>query len=465
MDMLRHEPLRALAQATHGTEFEGSLWVVGGAVRDELLGRSTSPDFDIVIGPSQGVNRLTSDGLVALLVRRGLAETAPALYEQFGTAMLHVAGSTMEFVAARKESYRGDSRKPTVEPATLLEDARRRDFTCNALLFGLHGQGVADPLGVGLADLEARTLRTPLDPAQTFSEDPLRMLRAVRFRHQLGFDYAVGLAESIRQESHRLAIISRERIRDELQKMLLLAVADRALADLLHLGLLIQFAPICVAMAGVQQGGYHHLDVWEHSLLVVRNAGVGDLILTLSALLHDVGKPPTAVLDERGVTRFFSHEVIGAEMSHAWLLQMRFSGEIADRVARLVKNHMRLGSSPTFTPTAARRVIRDMGSDLERLLALVEADAASLRPGVRRLDLTPIRRQIEAVQRATPLSTLVSPLSGREIMDALGLEPGPEVGRAKAWLLEQVLEGKLTPGDKQAAVALLKGTASPPRYL
>lgn len=456
MNLLLLPSLRAIAEATRGTPFEGCLWLVGGAVRDDMLGRAKSSDLDLVIGPTEGVNHLTSDQLVALLVDQGLAESTPAVYEQFGTAMVRVAGAAIEIVAARKESYRGESRKPTVEPATLLDDARRRDFTCNALLFGLHGQGLHDPLGNGRPDLQARLLRTPLDPLLTFSEDPLRMLRAVRFKHQLGFEFAPGLADAIRDEAGRLEIVSMERIRDELQKMLLLRDADRALNELLALGLLDRFAPEFQTMVGVEQGGYHHLDVWNHSLLVVRNAGAGDLVLTLSALLHDIGKPPTAMVDEKGATRFFSHEVVGAAIAHDLLLRLRFPSETADRVARLVKNHMRLGSSPTFSPSAARRVIRDLGDDLDRLLALVEADAASLKPGVRQLDLSSIRAQIEAVQRETPRSTLVSPLSGQEIMEVLGMEPGPGVGESKAWLLEQVLDGRLAPGDKDAARRMLR---------
>lgn len=461
MNLLDLPPLRAIAKATRGTSFEGCLWLVGGAVRDDLLGRAKSPDLDLVIGPTVGVNHLTSDQLIAILVDRGLAESTPAVYEQFGTAMVRVGGTAIEIVAARRESYRGESRKPTVEPARLLDDARRRDFTCNALLCGLHGQGLHDPLGNGRSDLEARILRTPLDPLQTFAEDPLRMLRAVRFKHQLGFEFAPGLADAIRDEAGRLAIVSMERIRDEFQKMLLLPDADRALDELMALGLIDQFAPEFRSMVGVEQGGYHHLDVWDHSLLVVRNAGPGDLVLTLSALLHDIGKPPTAMVDEKGATRFFSHEVVGATMAHDLLLRLRFPSETAGRVTRLVKNHMRLGSSPTFSPSAARRVIRDLGDDLERLLALVEADAASLKPGVRKLDLGPIRAQIEAVQRETPRTSLVSPLSGREIMEVLGLEPGPAVGEAKAWLLEQVLDGRLAPGDTEEAQRMLRqrGTA------
>lgn len=443
------EALDALREATRNTPFENRLWLVGGCVRDDLLGLGGSPDLDLVLEGS-------SAEVAELLYRRGASSIPPVTYARFGTAMVHVQGVNVEVVTARRESYDPDSRKPDVEPATLEEDARRRDFTVNALFRNLHTGELWDPLGTGLDDLKTQTLRTPLDPIATFRDDPLRMLRAVRFRWKLGFQPAPGLFEAIRAEAPRLAIISFERIHDEFAKMLLQPNADRAMADLMDLGLLDLFAPEFRAMVGVEQGRFHHLDVWEHTLLVLRNAGSGDLLLSLACLLHDVGKPATRFVDEEGNTRFFGHESLGETMTREILRRLKFSNDDVDAVALLVKNHMRLGSAPKFSDSAARRLVRDLGEHLDRLMRLVEADAAGLRPGVRVLDLAPIQETVERVRHQTPASTLESPLSGGEIMAELGLEPGPEVGAWKQKLTEMVLDGTLAPNDKDAARSVLR---------
>ncbi|HTQ11749.1 MAG TPA: HDIG domain-containing protein [Fimbriimonadaceae bacterium] len=443
-----HPALAAIAAATLGTAFEGDLWLVGGAVRDELLGRPSKNDFDLV-------TRGSSADLARMLFDKGVSPIAPVIYERFGTAMVEAGEVKIEIVTARRESYESESRKPNVEAATLEEDARRRDFTVNALLRNLHTGELFDPLGRGLSDLRAAVLRTPLDPSETFHDDPLRMLRAVRFRWQLGFDPAHGLYESIRSESHRLKIISAERIRDELIRMLGLAHAADALCDLMNLSLIHQFAPEFEAMRGVDQGHFHHLDVWDHTLLVVANAGNSDPILSLGALFHDIGKPTTRSVDREGHIRFFSHETVGAAMTNEILRRLKFPQRDVDAVALLVKNHMRLGSSPEFTPTAARRLLRDLGDEVERLLDLVEADANGLRPGVKVMDLAPIRRRLEEVRQATPRTSLESPLTGEDIMALLRIEAGPEVGRWKSFLTEKVIEGVLAPGDKQSARRIL----------
>jgi poly(A) polymerase len=443
------QALKVIAAACSGTSFEGDLFLVGGAVRDQLLGIPHEADFDLV-------TRGDSAALARLLYRRGISEIPPVTYERFGTAMVRVSGADVEIVTARRESYDEDSRKPHVEPATYEEDASRRDFTVNTLMRSVFTDELRDPLGQGLADLQAKVLRTPLQPEATFHDDPLRMLRAVRFRWKLGFEPAPGLYEAIRETRERLRIISLERVRDELLKMLALPDASECFRDLMQLGLIEMFAPELLPMVGCQQGNYHHLDVWDHSLLVLRNAGTGDPILSLAALLHDVGKPPTRFVDEQGNVRFFGHEAVGAQMTLDLLRRLKFPQRDAERVATLVKNHMRLGSSPEFTPTAARRLIRDLDGEVERLLDLVEADANGLKAGVRVLDLEPIRKRIEEVKSATPRERLESPLTGKEIMELTGLPPGPEVGRLKQALTEMVLEGDLAPDDKATATNRLR---------
>ena len=433
-----------IREVTQGTSYEGDLFLVGGAVRDELLELPHANDFDLVTKGS-------SAKLARLLYEKGLSSIPPVTYERFGTAMVRVDDSDIEIVTARKESYNENSRKPIVEPSTYEEDAARRDFTINTLMRGLHSGELIDPLGSGLADLEGRVLRTPLEPGATFRDDPLRMLRAVRFRWRFALSPAAGLYASIQKTARRLKIISGERVRDEFIKILGLSTAPKAMQDLMDLGLLEEFAPEFLPMVDCEQGKYHHRDVWKHTLLVLEKTGNQDLILSLGALLHDVGKPPTRSVDPDGNTRFFSHEAVGADMARLMLRRLRFSQRDIDDVAGLVKNHMRLGSSPTFTPSAARRVIRDLGDQTERLLQLVEADTQSLRPGVKVMDLKAIRDQISQASTTTPRETLESPLSGAEIMALTGLAPGPEVGRLKQLLTERVLEGELAPDDKAGA--------------
>lgn len=443
-----HPAVLRIAEAWQGTPFEGKAYLVGGAVRDELLGRKGAQDLDIV---------LEADAIEAarVLEQKGVAKNVPVVYARFGTAMVFVGGTTVELVTARRESYDPDSRKPHIEPASLLEDARRRDFTVNALMKDIWTGETLDLLGTGLEDLQERLLRTPLDPEATFRDDPLRMLRAVRFRWKLGFDYAEGLAQAIKDQAPRLQVISAERVRDEFEKMLGLEDADRAVQDLLDLRLLEQFAPEFLPMVGCEQGDYHHLDVWSHTLLALRNAGCGDLELSLSALFHDVGKPATKTLDERGKIRFFDHENVGAETARQVMRRMKFGNDTIDVVATLVQNHMRLNSMPRMTPSAARRIVRDLGGQLDRWLSLVKADANALKPGVKVLDIESVRAQLDQVRRATPAETLESPLGGREIMELLNIAPGPRLGRLKSLLQEDVLEGKIKVGDKATATIRL----------
>jgi len=458
-----HPALERVAELTRATAFEGRVWLVGGAVRDALLGLSVDAnDFDLVV-EGDAVE------LATFLWERGASSIEPVLYPRFGTALVRIEGANVELATARRESYDPASRKPSVEPATLEEDARRRDFTVNALMRGLHDGRMTDPLGRGLADLEARILRTPLDPVVTFHDDPLRMLRAVRFRWKLGFEPAPGLYEAIRTEASRLhqpegegekPVVSAERIRDEWIKMLAHPTAADALRDLMELGLLDQFAPELRAMVGVDQGSFHHLDVWEHTLLVVdnlhRSPSPPTATLVLAALLHDVGKPRTRFVDEHGNVRFFGHESLGADIAAGLLRRLRCANETIEDVVLLVRNHMRLGSFDQPTVGAARRLVRDLGERLDDLFRLVEADASALRPGVRRLDLTPIREMVDRVAHDTPPERLECPLSGEEIMAATGWGPGEGIGKVKRLLLEEVLDGRLDPGDKPGALAWVR---------
>lgn len=441
--LLAHPDVAALAEISRGTSFEGVLWLVGGCVRDELLGRPFANDFDLVLeGDAQA--------LVATLFATGRT-SPPVTYPRFGTAMLRLGNSDFEFVTARAESYEKGPRKPEVTAGTLLDDARRRDFTANSLMRNLHTGELRDLLGNGFNDLESRILRTPLDPVVTMRDDPLRLLRAVRFRGQLDFDYAENLRDALKNEASQLSQISAERIRDEFSKMLILPFATRCLREMMEFGFYSSFLPELTAMVGVEQGSFHHLDVWDHTLLVIENAASKDLVVNLACLLHDVGKPPTRTKDDQGRTRFFGHESVGGEMTRTILQRLKYSNEVIDAVVLLVRNHMRLSSMDRVSPSAARRLVRDLGNHLEDLLHVIEADAASLRPGVRALDLDPLREMLAKVRIETPVETLKSPLRGEEIMELLGIGPGPEVGRAMHYLTELVLEGEIAPDDREGA--------------
>jgi len=447
-----HPALEAIRQSTIGTPFENELWLVGGAVRDEMLRIPHDADFDIVL-------RGSSAELAKFLYKNKVSRIPPVTYERFGTAMVQVENTQIELVTARRESYESGSRKPQVEPATLEEDALRRDFTVNTLMKNIHTDELLDPLGKGVEDLNAKILRTPLDPVATFHDDPLRMLRAVRFRWKLGFEPTKGLYGAVKQEAHRLQIISGERIRDELIKMLIHPTAADAMRDLMKLNLFEQFAPELPPMVGVDQGIYHHLDVWDHSLAVLENVTRASderpLILRLAALLHDVGKPDTHTVDEQGRIRTLGHEAVGADIAEHLLRRLKFPVQDIDDIALLIKNHTRLGFGPDLTASAARRLVRDLGDLIPTFLALVAADRAAHKPGIKGPNLEQARDMIEQVQRESPRETLVSPLEGGEIMDLLKLPPGPQIGKWKNFLAELVLDGRLKPGDKQEATAAL----------
>jgi len=415
-------------------------WIVGGYVRDTVLGRP-HPNPDVVVEDGDGLE----------LARR-FADLAralpPVVFERYGTAQVTLPGHLVEFVTARAESYAPDSRKPDVRRATLDDDLRRRDFTVNTLLMDLDGK-IHDPLG-GLADIEARTLRTPADPMRTFADDPLRMLRAIRFAAELGFQLAPDLLPAMRRLKTRLAppVISLERIADELRRMLASERPKLALDLLDEAELLEVILPEIAACKGVAQSGYHTHDVFGHTLLTVAGTPP-DLLLRVAALFHDAGKPQTA----RGDGTFIGHEEVGAEIARAALERLRFAQKEIDVVAALVRLHLR----PVFyrsewTDGAVRRLARDAGPLLDRLMALARADiAASAYPEPEKLD--ELQGRLDQVRAELP-SRLAPLVSGEEIMRVRGIGPGPEVGRIKQKLEELVIDGEIPP-EKAAVIDYL----------
>jgi putative nucleotidyltransferase with HDIG domain len=432
------ELLRLLKRAA--ADLDVKAWVVGGYVRDSLLGRP-HPNPDVVV-----------EGGGGLALARRFAELAgaspPVIFERFGTAQVTVPGHLVEFVTARTESYAPDSRKPDVRPASLEEDLRRRDFTINSLLMDLDGN-VADPLG-GRRDLEAKILRTPADPLRTFTDDPLRMLRAVRFAAELGFQLDPGLVPAMRALKARLTppVISIERTAEELRKMLASPRPKLALGLLDEAELLEVILPEIAACKGVAQTGYHTHDVFGHTLLTVE-ATPPDLLLRVAALFHDTGKPQTA----KGDGTFLGHDEVGAEIARRALERLRFSQKEIEVVVRLVRLHLRpVFYKSEWTDGAVRRLARDAGPLLDRLMLLARADiAASAYPEPEKLD--ELQARLESVQSERP-SRLAPLISGEEIMRVRGVGAGPEVGRLKQKLEELVLDGEI-PAEKQAVIDYL----------
>jgi poly(A) polymerase len=441
-----HEPLteeqllRLLKQAASDLGLKA--WVVGGYVRDKLLGLPHS-NPDVVV-----------EGGDALKLAEHFAELAhappPITFERYGTAQVTLPGHLVEFVTARAESYTPDSRKPDVRPATLEEDLRRRDFTINTLLMDFDGK-IHDPLG-GRKDLDARLLRTPADPLRTFADDPLRMLRAIRFASQLGFELAPDILPAMRQMQSRLAppVISVERIADELRKMLT-SERPRMAIELLDAGGLLEvILPEVAACKGVAQTGYHTHDVFGHSLLTLERVPA-DLVLRLAALFHDIGKPSTATADGA----FPGHELVGAQLATAALERLRFSQKEMEPVVELVRLHLRpVYYSSEWTDGAVRRLARDAGEQLGRLMALARADiAASAYPEPEKLD--ELQARIDAVLSETP-SRLAPLVTGEDVMRVREIRPGREVGRIKQRLEELVIDGEIQPTREAALEYLAK---------
>jgi poly(A) polymerase len=446
--------LRRLREGLSGTPYEGKVYLVGGYVRDKLLGRPLPSDVDLVLEGD-------ALALAQFLYEHGVADHPPVTYPRFGTAMVHVGELTVELVTARAESYHDTSRKPAkVEPATLYDDALRRDFTVNTLLENLHTGEIVDPLGIGLSDLHAKVLRTPRDPHETFYEDPLRMLRAVRFTVQLGFTLDPAAAQAIREQAERLKIVSIERIQTEFTRLMDSPQAAAGLQMLLEMGLLSQFAEPLLPMVGCTQNDYHLYDVWGHSLKTMENIDPTGLEIPawevrLAALLHDVGKPATKSVDEDGTIHFYEHDRVGAQIARDWLRTLRYSNETIERIATLVRLHMRPGFyTPQWSDAAVRRLIRDAGDLLEPLLRLAEADIKAQRQDVLHADIAALRQRIAQVQAAQSPTRWRSPLTGEQIMRHFGLKPSPVVGRLKRYLEEQVIEGALHPDDTEHALRL-----------
>ena len=421
------------------------LYLVGGAVRDALLGRSgTEMDFATDARPAEVIQIL-----------QGWADSRYLVGIRFGTVGARKAEFQVEITTFREEMYLNDSRHPHVTFAKDIDtDLSRRDFTFNAMAVRLPEGEFLDPYR-GLHDLASRRLRTPLEPEVSFGDDPLRMLRAARFVSTLDMRPDPAVVRAIERMRDRLRIVSAERIRDELSKLLVGAHADRALDLLVQTGLAEVFLPELPALQLEQDPVHRHKDVLRHTFAVVMRCEP-DLVLRLAALLHDVGKPKTRRINPEGV-QFHHHEVVGARMAEARLRELRYPNEVVADVVTLVEMHLRFHTYRLgWSDGAVRRYIRDAGPLLDRLNQLVRADCTTRNPR-RAAELAALQDELEEriarLAEEEGVAAIRPPLDGNQVMEHLGIPPGPLVGEALTHLLE--LRMDRGPIDEDEAFRLL----------
>lgn len=433
-------------------------YLIGGFVRDKLMGRS-SKDADIVC---------TGDGIE--LARKTAERFSPVpqvnYFKNFGTAHIRTAdGFDVEFVGARKESYRSHSRKPEVEAGTLDDDQKRRDFTINALAISLNKADfgeLLDPFD-GLSDIEKKIIRTPLEPSQTFSDDPLRMMRAIRFATQLDFEIEPAAFQAIRENADRIRIVSRERITDELNRIVLATKPSVGFDLLYKSGLLHIIFPQMVVLAGAEYvDGHGHKDNFYHTLQVLDNVAVNsaDLWLRWAAILHDIAKPVTKRFEEGHGWTFHGHEVVGGRMVPGIFTQFKLPTDERMRfVRKLVELHLRPISltKENITDSAIRRLLFDAGGDFDPLMILCEADITSKnKQKVRRYldNFAMVRQRCREVEEKDHIRSWQPPVGGQEIMELFALPPSKPVGVLKNALKDAILDG-IIPNTYEAACAFL----------
>ncbi len=454
---IKHPVFKYISEASEDLKVES--YVIGGFVRDFILNRGDHKDIDVVAVGS------------GIELAQKVAELLPTnpkvqIFKTYGTAMLRYEGIDVEFVGARKESYTNDSRNPEVKSGTLQDDQNRRDFTINALAISLNMKSwgeLLDPFN-GILDLEKKIIQTPLDPDITYSDDPLRMMRAIRFATQLRFQVTEQSLVAITENAHRLEIITRERIMDELNKIMMTKKPSVGFLLLEQTGLLKQFLPELTALKGVdEQEGQSHKDNFYHTLEVVDNISktTDNLWLRWAALLHDIGKAPTKKFHPKNGWTFHSHEFVGSKMVFKLFKRLKLP---LNTTVKYVQKMVLLSSRPIalankVTDSAVRRLLFDAGDDINDLMLLCEADITTKNPkkfARYHKNFVLVREKMKEVEERDHVRNFQPPISGELIMKTFNLTPCREIGMIKDAIKEAILEGEISNDYDEAYAFMLE---------